>query len=35
MMGDGYLVRPEEGMAYAPEDATVSFIFHQTCSWSD
>ena len=27
MMGDGYLVRPEEGMAYAPEDATVSFIF--------
>ena len=27
MMVDGYLVRPEEGMAYAPEDATVSFIF--------
>ena len=27
MMGDGYIVRPEEGMAYAPEDATVSFVF--------
>ena len=27
MMGDGYLIRPEEGMAYAPEDAEVSFIF--------
>lgn len=27
MMGDGYLIRPEEGMAYAPEDATVSFVF--------
>ena len=27
MMGDGYIIRPEEGMAYAPEDATVSFVF--------
>ena len=27
MMGDGYIVRPSEGMAYAPEDATVSFVF--------
>ena len=27
MMGDGYLVRPEEGMTYAPEDAEVSFVF--------
>lgn len=27
MMGDGYIVRPEEGIAYAPEDATVSFVF--------
>ncbi len=27
MMGDGYIVRPEEGMTYAPEDATVSFVF--------
>lgn len=27
MMGDGYVVRPGEGMAYAPEDATVSFVF--------
>ena len=27
MMGDGYIVRPEEGMVYAPEDATVSFVF--------
>lgn len=27
MMGDGYIVRPEEGVAYAPEDATVSFVF--------
>ena len=27
MMGDGYIVRPEEGMVYAPEDAAVSFVF--------
>ena len=27
MMGDGYIVRPEEGIAYAQEDATVSFVF--------
>lgn len=27
MMGDGYIIRPEEGMAYAPEDAVVSFVF--------
>ena len=27
MMGDGYIVRPSEGMIYAPEDATVSFVF--------
>ena len=27
MMGDGYIVRPGEGMACAPEDATVSFVF--------
>ncbi len=27
MMGDGYIVRPEEGMTYAPEDAEVSFVF--------
>lgn len=27
MMGDGYVVRPEEGMTYAPEDAEVSFVF--------
>ncbi|MCC2254800.1 glucose PTS transporter subunit IIA [Ruminococcus sp. CLA-AA-H200] len=27
MMGDGYIVRPAEGMTYAPEDATVSFVF--------
>lgn len=27
MMGDGYIVRPSEGMVYAPEDATVSFVF--------
>lgn len=27
MMGDGYIIRPGEGMAYAPEDATVSFVF--------
>ena len=27
MMGDGYIVRPEEGIVYAPEDAAVSFVF--------
>lgn len=27
MMGDGYIVRPEKGAVYAPEDATVSFVF--------
>ncbi|HJD03847.1 MAG TPA: glucose PTS transporter subunit IIA [Candidatus Mediterraneibacter caccogallinarum] len=27
MMGDGYIVKPEEGMTYAPEDAEVSFVF--------
>ena len=27
MMGDGYIVRPQDGMAYAPEDAEVSFVF--------
>lgn len=27
MMGDGYIVRPEQGMTYAPEDAEVSFVF--------
>nr|WP_294491736.1 PTS transporter subunit IIABC [uncultured Mediterraneibacter sp.] len=27
MMGDGYIVRPLEGMVYAPEDAEVSFVF--------
>lgn len=27
MMGDGYIVRPSEGMAYAPEDGEVSFVF--------
>ena len=27
MMGDGYIVRPAEGMVYAPEDAAVSFVF--------
>lgn len=27
MMGDGYIIRPEEGMAYAAEDAVVSFVF--------
>ena len=27
MMGDGYIVKPQEGMAYAPEDAEVSFVF--------
>ena len=27
MMGDGYIVRPAEGMVYAPEDAEVSFVF--------
>ena len=27
MMGDGCIVRPSEGMVYAPEDATVSFVF--------
>ena len=27
MMGDGYIVRPGEGMVYAPEDAEVSFVF--------
>lgn len=27
MMGDGYLIRPKEGMVYAPEDAEVSFVF--------
>ncbi len=27
MMGDGYIVRPENGVVYAPEDAEVSFVF--------
>ena len=27
MMGDGYIIRPDEGLACAPEDATVSFVF--------
>ncbi len=27
MMGDGYIVRSKEGMAYAPEDSEVSFVF--------
>ena len=27
MMGDGYVIRPKEGMVYAPEDASVSFVF--------
>ena len=27
MMGDGYIVKPREGMVCAPEDATVSFVF--------
>ena len=27
MMGDGYIIRPAEGMTYAPEDAEVSFVF--------
>ena len=27
MMGDGYIVKPEKGVVYAPEDATVSFVF--------
>lgn len=27
MMGDGYVVFPEEGTVYAPEDSTVSFVF--------
>lgn len=27
MMGDGYIVFPEEGVVYAPEDSTVSFVF--------
>ena len=27
MMGDGYMVIPEEGAAYAPEDCQVSFVF--------
>lgn len=27
MMGDGYIVRPAEGMVFAPEDAVVSFVF--------
>lgn len=27
MMGDGYIVRPAEGIVYAPEDAAVSFVF--------
>lgn len=27
MMGDGYMVMPEEGVVYAPEDSTVSFVF--------
>lgn len=27
MMGDGYVIEPAEGVAYAPEDAVVSFVF--------
>lgn len=27
MMGDGYMVMPEEGVVYAPEDSMVSFVF--------
>lgn len=27
MMGDGYVVEPAKGMAYAPEDGVVSFVF--------
>lgn len=27
MMGDGYIIKPSEGMIYAPEDAVVSFVF--------
>lgn len=27
MMGDGYMVMPEEGVVYAPEDSTVTFVF--------
>lgn len=27
MMGDGYMVMPEEGIVYAPEDSTVTFVF--------
>lgn len=27
MMGDGYLVIPEDPVAYAPEDGTIAFVF--------
>ncbi|RGY97726.1 PTS transporter subunit IIABC [Clostridium sp. AM58-1XD] len=27
MMGDGYVILPEDGVAVAPEDCTVSFVF--------
>lgn len=27
MMGDGYMVMPEDGIVYAPEDSTVTFVF--------
>lgn len=27
MMGDGYMVMPEDGVVYAPEDSTVTFVF--------
>lgn len=27
MMGDGYMVIPEEGIVYAPEDCQISFVF--------
>lgn len=27
MMGDGFLIKPREGVVYAPEDAEVSFVF--------
>ena len=27
MMGDGYMVKPVEGVVYAPEDSNVTFVF--------
>ena len=33
MMGDGYIIRPEEGMAYAPKMQWYLLYFRQSMPW--